>query len=101
VAGLANLLVMRGEEAAARIKARQLAQSPDAETVSPAGGSSGQHGALLSVDEAAERSGLGAGRIRDLLRSGRLAGHKAGPKVWLVDPVSLNAWMRVHAAEVA
>jgi hypothetical protein len=99
VAGLANQLVMRGEEAAARLKTRQGVQSPEgpAQSSNESCSCSRQETTLLTVAEAAERSGLRAGRIRDLLASGRLVGRKAGPKVWLVDPLSLDVYTRARS----
>lgn len=39
----------------------------------------------LSVKQAAESLGVSEARIRQLLRSGRLAGYRAGPREWRVE----------------
>jgi len=38
----------------------------------------------VTVKEAAERFGISEARVRQLLRSGRMAGHRAGPREWRV-----------------
>ena len=38
----------------------------------------------VTVKEAAERFGISEARVRQLLRSGRMAGYRAGPREWRV-----------------
>ena len=41
---------------------------------------------FLSVSEAAEILGISGGRVRQLLITGLLKGHKLGKKQWAIDP---------------
>jgi len=51
-------------------------------------------GSFLTVDEAAQAMGCSAGRVRQLLRAGRLEGEKVSPRVWMVRKRSLQAYER-------
>ena len=43
---------------------------------------------FVSVDEAAEIMGCTTGRVRQMLRSGDLEGHKVSERAWIVNRVS-------------
>lgn len=44
----------------------------------------GVRGVFKTVKEAAELLGISEARVRQLLRSGRMSGYRAGPREWRV-----------------
>lgn len=39
---------------------------------------------FITLTEAAEEIGLTTGRLRQLLRAGKIKGHKFGPRAWVI-----------------
>lgn len=94
VAGLANVLVAEGAWARARIKENGRVHAPAAQLDATLGAlGSSRHENGLTSEEAATRLGVTTGRIRHLIRTGRLKAHKIG-RDWRIGPDAIEDYER-------
>jgi excisionase family DNA binding protein len=91
VVGLANLLVIEGEHAQVRLREGQRVHVQVDAALGALGSASNGDG--LTSTEAANRLGVSAGRLRHLIRTGRLQAHKVG-RDWRIGPSALAEYER-------
>jgi excisionase family DNA binding protein len=56
----------------------------------------GPNRATLSVEEASEHLGIGKRQVQNLVRAGRIAGHRLGGR-WALDPTSVKIYQQKRA----